>query len=102
MIESDSNLITNTVEVQCEEFLEEMYSLIQNNKLYVLYFKNKLIKKEYFKFIKMIIDTIKETGIKKIKNIVLLCFSKFFDTEGFIFYSNLDREIIKSTRFNKN
>lgn len=97
MIESDSNLISKSIQTECEEFLEEMYSIIQNNKLYILYYKNKLVKKEYFKFIKMVIDTVKETGIKNLKKIILLCFSKFFDTEAFVFYSNLDREIIKST-----
>lgn len=98
MFDSNISLINkcDSIEIECEEFLEKMYSIIQNNKLYVLYYKNKLVKREYYKFIKMVIDTIKETKIKFLKEIILLCFAKFFDSDGFIFYSNLDREIIKS------
>lgn len=98
MADSSINLISknDSIEIECEEFLGKMYSVIQNNKLYVVYYKNKLVKREYYKFIKMVIDTIKETNTKFLKEIILLCFAKFFDSDGFIFYSNLDREIIKS------
>lgn len=93
-------------EITYEDFLQEMKDIIQNNQLYINYYNNELNKTDNLCYIKMLLQTLKEfcTELKDsiFKESVLRCFAKHFNDRAFLFFTALDREIIKLNRVRLN
>lgn len=82
------------------QIMLDIYSILVDNRQLLIFFLSLFMDCNNFQYINMICNTLKEQKIdlrkEEVKTVVKNCFAEQLEMEnGFLLFSNLDRELIK-------